>query len=48
MYTKRIANNVKARGYVTISAYLRDLGLNRDSNLERKINEIYKKVLFGK
>lgn len=45
---ERISNNAKAKGFVTISAYLRDLALNSDSNIERKIDEIYRRILFGK
>jgi len=42
---ERIPNNARAKGYVSIYSYLRDLGLNHDSNIERKIDEIYKKII---
>lgn len=42
---ERIMSNAKAKGYVSISSYLRDLGLNHDSNMEKKVDEIYRRVV---
>ena len=41
----RIKNNASAKGHKTISAYLRDISLNRDTKFEEMLIEIYKKVV---
>ena len=41
---ERITINANAKGYVNISAYLRDLALNKDMVFERKFNEIYEVI----
>jgi len=38
----RIRNNALAKGYVTISAYLRQMGLSNDLAFEMKVDEMYK------
>ena len=38
----RIKNNALAKGHVTISAYLRQMGLSNDLAFEMKVDEIYK------
>lgn len=40
----RIKNNALAKGYVTVSAYLRQMGLSNDLAFEMKVDEVYKIV----
>jgi hypothetical protein len=40
----RIEDNAKAKGFKTISGYVRDLALRYDSPLEKKVCEIHSKL----
>ena len=42
---ERILNNMTARGFPTVSGYLRSLALERDQWIESKIYEIHETVL---
>jgi len=42
---ERIKNNASIKGYKTVSAYLRDLALNRDIRFETMLIEIHKEVV---
>ena len=42
---ERIRNNASIKGYKTVSAYLRDLALNRDIRFETMLIEIHKEVV---
>ena len=44
----RIIQNARARGYLHLSTYLRELALVKDMLFERKINEMYKVIVKGK
>lgn len=44
---ERIINNARAKGYLNISAYLRDLALNKDLVFEKKFNELYEIIVRG-
>ena len=41
----RIKSNASTKGHKTISAYLRDLSLNRDTKFEEMLIEIHKEVV---
>ena len=41
----KIKNNASAKGYKSISAYLRELALNKDIRFEEMLIEIYNKVI---
>ncbi len=38
---ERIINNASAKGFKTISSYMRSLALEHDLSFERKFNEVY-------
>ncbi len=42
---ERIKNNASIKGYKTVSAYLRDLALNRDIRFETMLIEIHREVV---
>lgn len=42
---ERVRNNAFAKGYKTMSAYLRALALENDLIFEQKFDEIYEKLL---
>ena len=42
---ERIKNNASIKGYKTVSAYLRDLALNRDMRFEAMLIEIHREVV---
>jgi hypothetical protein len=42
---ERLRNNASAKGFETVSAYVRDLILNRNLVYERKIDEMYEKIM---
>ncbi len=41
---ERIKNNVSAKGYTTMSAYIRDLALGKNLVFERQFNEVYRGI----
>lgn len=41
---ERVRNNAEAKGYKTISSYIRALALEYDLNFEKKFSEIYSRV----
>ncbi len=45
---QRIKNNAQAKGYKTISAYIRQISLEHDLVIDKMINEIYKEVVIKK
>ena len=40
----RVKNNAEAKGYKTISSYIRAIALEYDLGFEKRLNEIYVKV----
>jgi len=42
---ERINNNARAKGFLTVSAYIRDLALGKDAAFERKVNELYEEIV---
>ena len=42
---ERIINNARIKGYLSISAYLRDLALNKDYAFQRKLDEIHEHIV---
>lgn len=42
---ERLKNNASAKGFETISAYVRDLILNKNLVYERKLDEIYERIM---
>jgi len=42
---ERIRLNAQAKGYVTISEYIRSLALEKDLNFQSKFNELYYKIM---
>ena len=44
---ERIKNNAEAKGFKSVSAYVRSLTLEHDLSFERKFNELYTKVIAG-
>ena len=42
---ERIRNNAHAKGFKTISAYVRSLTLRSDLIFEKKFNELYAKIV---
>lgn len=42
---ERIRVNAEAKGYKTISSYIRALALENDLGFEKKFNEIYRKIV---
>lgn len=38
---ERIKNNANAKGYLNVSAYIRELALNKDQFIENKIMDIH-------
>jgi len=45
---ERIINNSRAKGYLNVSAYLRDLALEKDLVFQKKFNEIYGVIVKNK
>ena len=45
---ERIDNNARIKGYLSLSAYLRDLALNKDYAFQRKLDEIYEHIVKEK
>ena len=41
----KIKHNAEARGFKTISQYLRHLALNKDLRFEKMLSEVHKKVI---
>jgi len=44
---ERIKVNAEAKGYKTISSYIRALALEQNMNFEDKFNEMYNKLIKG-
>ena len=44
---ERIKNNARAKGYLNLSHYLRDLALDKNLVFEQKFNEIYEVIMKG-
>ena len=44
---EKIKLNASARGYASMSSYLRDLALSKDLIFERKLNEMYDVIVKG-
>ena len=44
---ERIKNNAEANGFVTISAYIRALALDKDLAFQKKFNEMYTTIMNG-
>jgi len=42
---ERVRTNAEAKGYKTISSYIRALALEQNMNFEDKFNEIYNKLI---
>lgn len=42
---ERIYNNARAKGFMTISGYLRHLALNRDLIFEKKFDKMYEVIV---
>jgi len=45
---ERIKINAQAKGFKSVSDYLRTLALEKDLIFEKKFNELYDKVINGK
>jgi len=45
---ERIKVNAQAKGYKTISDYLRSLALDKDIIFDKKFNELYDKIINNK
>lgn len=43
----RIKQNASAKGYKTLSQYIRHLALEKDMAFEKKFNELYSKIVKG-
>lgn len=44
---ERIKNNARAKGYLNLSHYLRNLALEKNFVFEQKFNEIYEVIVKG-
>ena len=42
---ERIRNNAEAKGYKTISSYIRTIALEYDLSFEKKFDEMYQKLV---
>ena len=42
---ERIRNKAIAKGFVTVSAYMRNLALEHDLAIEEKIHKVYSKIV---
>ena len=42
---ERIKNNARAKGYLNLSHYLRDLALDKNLMFEQKFNEMYEVIV---
>jgi len=42
---ERLRNNASQKGFKTISAYIREVSIDRDFRVEQMISEIHRKVL---
>ena len=45
---ERIYNNARAKGFRTISGYIRHIALNRDLVFEKMFNEMYEVIMKKK